>query len=66
MRVYGVIRRAIMLNLLHVKNTRPRIRTASPLLRACGNFWRFVPGCQLMVNVVDPDSVPNAESGKEF
>jgi len=66
MRVYGVIRRAIMLNLLHVKNTRPRIRTASPLLRACGNLWRSVPGCHLMVNVVDSDSVPNAESGKEF
>jgi len=44
MRVYGVIRRAIMLNLLHVKNTRPRIRTASPLLRACGNLWGLCPG----------------------
>jgi len=46
-----------MLNLLHIKNTRPRIRTASPLLKACGNLWGSVPGCQLMVNVVDPDSV---------
>jgi hypothetical protein len=43
---YGVIRRAIMLDLVPVKNSRPRTRTLSPLVSVCGRPLRSVPLCQ--------------------
>jgi hypothetical protein len=36
--VQGMMRRAIMLNVLPVKNTSPRTRTVSPLLRGGGKL----------------------------
>jgi hypothetical protein len=36
---YGVMRRAIMLNLSAVKNGNPRTRTASPFVSACDRLW---------------------------